>query len=465
MEEKLIATPNFERKEISSSDLIRLLTNPSPDIIQKVDGEEKIVFNRYDIEDEYIILGESIEVNLPLLFDGCIFKSDNSLWIEGLICNESLTFEGCTFSNGIFFQGGTFKKKVSLKYVHTKHIHLSNGTFDEISISAYDIQKIWVSGAKFEKLHIGEHLVNNNIGKLTIFANQNEVGNIVASDQSFDEIYLSGTNKDKSFDFSKIKCNSVSIVSFKNEGSLNFYGIEPKDLNNTNRYFQIINSTLNNVQFHRAYFSHYKELIIINSFITESIFITCLWSNNIRALYGPGYGTFEKSLEDGRKISSVETFAIKEAYRQLKISMSAHSDRIQENKFYAEELNFYNRTLKWTAPWKNQFWDKIVLHLSKMFSDYGQSFSKPLFWLLLGHLILFWGALLLNGFLPLHISLFNPKASAFKDAFEKYFIYINPLRRLETSLSGYLILVDLSMRIWSSYMIYNLIRASRRFIS
>ncbi len=456
---------NSTNKTISSKELRRLLKNPSEDIIKYSDEESTIILEGYVIEDEYIILDDSIKIDLRLTFRNCTFNCEKSLFIDGLVCNEYVTFEGCSFSDGIFFQGGTFKKEVCLKYVYLKHIHLSHGTFDKISISGYNIQKIWVSGAKFESLYIGEYLVGDNIGELTIFASLNEVGNIVVKEQSFDKIYLSGTNKDKKFDFSKIKCNTVSITNFTNEGFLNFYGIEPKNLTNNERYFQIINSNLEKVQFYRAFFSQYKELIIIDSFITDSLFIGCLWDNNIRALWGPGYGSFEKSLETGRKITRSETVAIKEAYRQLKISMSKHSDKIQENKFYAEELNFHNKTLKWEKPWNNQFWDKLILHWSKVFSDYGQSFIKPLFWLLFGHLTLFFAALLLKGFAPLHISLCNPTAEGFKNAFEKYFIYINPLRKLETSLSGYLIILDLLMRIWSSYMIYNLIRASRRFIS
>ena len=104
----------------------------------------------------------------------------------------------------------------------------------------------------------------------------------------------------------------------------------------------------------------------------------------------------------------------------------------------------------------------MILCFSKIFSNYGQSFKKPLCYLLFGHFILFIIAIKLNGFDSLQLSV-SPTWKAFEDAFEKFFIYINPLRK-DSSLSGYLIVLDLLMRIWSSYMIYNLIRASRRFI-
>lgn len=452
-------------KIYSAEELRAFLRNPPKELIKEEYGTSSIVISGLRFEDKYLTLDDTVTVNLPLKFEGCTFKSDNFFFIEGLTCNKSLTFEGCTISDTIYFNSGTFKEEVLIKSVHVKKVQLSHCTFNKVSISGYDIDEVRMSGTKFESLHIGEYLVGDNINKLIIFAKEDETGDIFVNDQGFDNISLYGSNKGKQINFSKVRCNNVSITNFKNEGSLNFYGIEPKDMNNDKRYFQITNSNLDKVQFYRALFSQYKELIIIDSFITDTLFIGCKWSNNVRAVNGPGYGTFEDSLKNGRKTTPKEIVLIKEAYRQLKISMSKHSDKIQEHKFYSEELNFHNQTLTWGKPWKNQFWDKLILIWSKTFSDNGQSFIKPLYWLLFGHYLLFILALLFNGFNPLHISLCEPTASGFKEAFEKFFIYINPLRRVETSFSGYLILLDLLMRIWSSYMIYNIIRASRRFIS
>jgi len=69
------------------------------------------------------------------------------------------------------------------------------------------------------------------------------------------------------------------------------------------------------------------------------------------------------------------------------------------------------------------------------------------------------------GLYPLQVNWNNPTSQGFKMASEQYFIYINPFRKLEISFSGYLVVVDLLMRVWSSYMLYNIIRASRRFIN
>lgn len=451
--------------KISSKELTALLRNPTNEIL-KIKGENKtILLEGYEIEDEHITLYEDVQLSFPLTFKNCRFKSENIIFIDGMICNKELTFDTCSFSNSLFFQSGVFKKEILLMYsdLENNKIHLAYCNFEKISISCYNVKEVWFSGGKFESLRIGDHLHGDNIKKLTIFTKLNEVGDIYVSEQNFEKIFLSGTNKDREFNFSKIKCNDISINDFKNEGSLNFYGIEPKQI--AVGYFQIVNSNLDNAQFYRASFSDYKELIIIDSFITDTLFLGCKWSKNVRAIHGPDTLSFDKSLKSGRKISHNETTAIREAYRQLKISMSNHSDKIQENRFYSQELIFYNKTLNWGKPWEDTFWDKVVLHWSKFFSDYGQSFIRPLIWLLLGHLVMFFIAILLHGFEPLYISISNASEEAFRETFEKYFLYINPLRKLETTLPGYLIVLDLLMRIWSSYMIYNIIRASRRFIS
>lgn len=223
------STSNSKDKVLSEKELRAILKKPPNEFIKEEYGERSILIDGYTIEDERLILDDSVTVNLPLTFHGCTIKSDKLFFISGLTCNESLTFEGCTISDCIYFDSGNFKD-VIIKHVHVKSIHLTGCTFGKVSISGYDIDDIWVSGAKFESLHIGEHLVGDNISKLVIFAREDETGDIIVSEQSFDEISLYGINKGKRISFAKLKCNNISITDFKNEGILNFYGIEPKDL-------------------------------------------------------------------------------------------------------------------------------------------------------------------------------------------------------------------------------------------
>lgn len=118
---------------------------------------------------------------------------------------------------------------------------------------------------------------------------------------------------------------------------------------------------------------------------------------------------------------------------------------------------------KRSLNWELNLGTYLVILFSEVFSNFGQSIKRPLFGLLLGHLILFI-FLLQNGFFD-HL-IINEIAINYSPvtAFEYYFKLINPLRRNEIPITGYLAIIDIIMRIWSSYMIFNLVRATRRFI-
>jgi hypothetical protein len=442
------------RKILSQKELIDILNNPPQEFIK---GDKKttqlILIEDYTIEKD-LEINLKTTLNFKLKFKNCIFKTS---LIFSFISNQILILDGCEMSDVIF--GGVLTKGIILKLCKVETIYL-NTPSEEIRISDCNIKEL-----NTNKVSDNLNIADTNIKKISIDNDEDKSGKIFIKDCCFDGISLKGTNKGREIRFENIKCNDIFICNFKNEGSLKFFGLEPKSENNDRPYFEIFNSNLEKVEFYRTSFSKYKELIIIDSFITDTLFIGCEWGNNVRALQTKSQKLECIPKDERKKINTEESIAIKEAYRQLKVSMSKISDKIQEHKFYSEELNYYNKSLPWGCICKNQFWDKLILFGSKYFSDYGQSFFKPLIWLLVGHFVFFIIAICFNGFATLHLSISEPTCRGFEEAFEKFFIYINPLRKVDTSFSGYLIIIDLLMRIWSSYMIYNLIRASRRFIS
>lgn len=452
-------------KILSTKQLNQLIENPPKEYIQ---DNGILILEGFTVIDNHINFNEVINWKYRIYFRKCIFESPNFMSISYVKSKGSINFHDCKFPSFVLINDGGFEDGIVIDQMETESLFLTRLNFNKAVISNSTIGYVYIQGCKFENLNLGapsdsKDLKENKVKKLDIYSKEGETGNISISGQEFEKILLKGSNRDKEITFQNIKSNSITIKNFTNNGSLKFYEVTPKI--NENGYFQIINSNLGQAQFFKALFSNFQELIIIDSFITDCLFISCSWSNNIRALIGPRNIENQNSLKIERKITPKEIVGIKEAYRQLKISMSKHSDKIEELKFYSQELTFHNKTLSWVKPWKNQFWDKAILFFSRTFSDYGQSFVKPLFWLIFGHYILFSIAFFNNGFYPLQISFSEPTNIGFKNAFEYFFIYINPLRSMEISFSGYLIVIDFLMRIWSSYMIYSLIRASRRFIS
>lgn len=102
------AVLNDSSKRISSGELNQLLANPPKEIIAYSGEESTIVIDGYTIEDENIIFDETLIIKLRLKFQNCNFKSEYSIWVDGIVCNDYVTFEGCSFSGGIHFRTGIF---------------------------------------------------------------------------------------------------------------------------------------------------------------------------------------------------------------------------------------------------------------------------------------------------------------------------------------------------------------------
>ena len=105
---------------------------------------------------------------------------------------------------------------------------------------------------------------------------------------------------------------------------------------------------------------------------------------------------------------------------------------------------------------------KIILYLSFLTSNYGQSLRRPILTLILINGILF-SILNINlnfGFMPrrlIHIA-------DIENTIAKFLWFMNPLHRNDPELKGLPLIIDIFIRMISSYCIYNIIRASRRFI-
>lgn len=453
---------NGGRKTISTEKLIELLKDPTDEVKEG----NKIVLVDYHIKDKNIFLNEEITINPGISFRNCFFESQYPVYFGNFNFNSEIVFKECFLPNGVQFEGGVFKKKIEFNQCTLGDINLFGGVFTKIEIKWCEIKQIWINGVNFKEFYIGGSSGSGwPIESITINYDPDTTGDITIIDQEFEEIHVSGINNKRKISFKNVKSDSITFSNFTNNGELRFYDVGPKDPKCDKKYFKIIQSNLGFAQFYRVLFASYKYLIIKDSLILKGTYINCEWSNNIRAFSIPEKDTDEDSTPKMKEADHDEINAIKEAYRQLKIAVANQDDKILEKKFYAKEMTFYNKSLKCKRFWRNEFWDKMILCMSKCFSDYGQSFIKPLVWLLGVHFILFLLALVLHGFDSLHISFLNPKLDGFEKAFVKYFIYINPFRSLETTLPGYLIIIDLAMRMWSSYMIYNLVRASRRFIS
>jgi len=474
----------FNNMEQVSSQIIRqVFTQQNGQVTSKFIIREagRVKFQGYIFEDDMVV---DYVISPGILFEDCTFKG-NVLFAAWAKVKGVLLFIRCKFLSNIEFAGGEYNSYVTFEDCENaeSHIDFKSGSYQkEVRIERGNISNLNFFGGQFSEVVIGAYAHETFIKNIFLSCSR-----ITGSFSFFRvigfEFNLRGIlSKDSYIDVSESIYKHFSIYEFSNLGRLRFGNISFKELaissssfNKVKEFldpiilddapkfstFYIQKSVLDNVEFFSVDFKSFEVVSIRESSLNNIIVSNVTWPEKI----------FHFRLEskiDNRlpftklPLTSKDYLLIKENYRQLKYALSKQGDLVNEHYFHGLEMRAYNQSLP--VQKLNNIGAKLILNLSYITSDYGQSIGRPFWSLLIGHLLFFTLALALNGFSPLHFSFENPTWEGFRVAFEKFFIYINPLRRTEASLSGYLIIIDLCMRIWASFMIYNIIRASRRFI-
>ncbi len=105
--------------------------------------------------------------------------------------------------------------------------------------------------------------------------------------------------------------------------------------------------------------------------------------------------------------------------------------------------------------------DKFILFISWLFSDHGQSFARPIVWLIGVHLLLFLIAVGINYNEYYFTTAHDWSATA--EFIGSYLHLLNPVHKLPENASGGMLIIDFLMRFFSAFFIYHIIRASRKF--
>jgi len=128
---------------------------------------------------------------------------------------------------------------------------------------------------------------------------------------------------------------------------------------------EIKNSILNNMKFINCDFSEAEGIEIENSSLTRVEFINVDW----------GKITEKRIYSDPKKPEKA-----RDVYRQIKLALDNQKDYINANAFYALEMRAYEKVLK-QKSWKSHFQEKLVFIIHKISSNFGQSWIKPLLWI------------------------------------------------------------------------------------
>ncbi len=226
-------------------------------------------------------------------------------------------------------------------------------------------------------------------------------------------------------------------------------------------------SSFENARFHNVNFSN-ASIRLLNSSLSGCELINVEWPRN--------YELYEYSRDlngkNTREILNV-LWPMKECYRQLKVLSLDQHNKIDALSFQMHELKIYWKIVD-IKFWNDFKWrdvgNWVVLGTNRLFSDFGQSFGRPLLWLLIVHSLLFY--LLITtfnlGIRPEpNFSLWS--SDAFIAGLGMYLNLISPVHSSEITnqLTSDAIpifgSIDFLMRFFNGLFIYYIIRASRKF--
>lgn len=415
--------------------------------------------NGIDISNKTISGSLSINLNFPFNFENCIFQNNFSFF--GNKISEDINFRRCDFTRDISFIDFTALKRITFLDCNIQGQFVISAEINKLLCYSTPINDLIINSSTISEIELGGKELSR-LNSVSIL-NANKISKIQFANLEIRKINFSVlANETEIFNCS---LNSICLNKVRNSGNLKLLNCKSLSISNKMSHFIITESNLGKAEFFQFDFSSFDEVNIINSVLNECLFVNTTWANNIKTYAGDQMDLYLKdriSIRQGKKIDNTETIHQlknkREVYKQIKYALSKQGDYVNEQLFHTLEMNTYNKILPWTY---NNISTKTILYLSSVTSLYGQSLLRPVIFLVLINSILI---SLINFDNNLH---FIPiEQISFKDILKptsQLFWYSNPFHKAE-EFKGIQIILDTLIRIVSSYSIYNIIRATRRFI-
>jgi hypothetical protein len=405
-----------------------------------------------------------VTVENKIFTESFLHQGTAGITFKNCVFNEKMSLLACTPGSDIFIMNCVFKKEIFFGEIVSEQriVFLDcsleeNAIFSDLQVSRLELNLRYAKHIIFgEKSRIGEIQIGgkdrNKYGKIYLPAS---VGTkrIEINHAEIDDLYMPNSTLECELAVVNSNLTTLTLDNFRNDGTLKFLNCKAGQAADAS--ILINQSNLGKAEFFRFDFSNFSKVNFTNSVIYESIFVNCVWSRmNIASEvvhFSPALNTAEES--EDRSLAQNK----RDVYKQIKTAFAKQGDYVQEQFFHGLEMNQYYRSLSY----KNDFWTKIILRLSYVTSDYGQSLARPVVSILAVNLLLFFVMFVLHS--TGYDSVDFTKPGNYVNTVASLLNFMNPLHKTD-NLSGGPFIVDSVSRVFSSYMIYNIIRSTRRFV-
>lgn len=395
---------------------------------------------------------ESLIGNMSLISNE--FKDWVKLW--NVECTNNLTLNNNRFEktfnieacriDGLFIHGDTFDKKIILE----------NRDTSGAGKKAF-LKELYITEAKFvEGFHCNG--LGESIEKITLPLTPSFQGLLKFEGWKAKNVYISGVNQNLKLLFKRMFFGFFVINDFTNYSDISLDKCKALDKNCT---FNLSDCDLGSTKFNEFAFDSFGAIRIDNATLDKIKLTTNTWFEDNVLQVGNGTQTKQEEFKSKREI-----------YRQIKQALKSNGNQIDSLIFQAKELSAFRDEQKNSG---NYNWaDRVIMSVSQA-NDFGLNWSKPA-------KIVFWVTLLLyialvpylSDKISYEIALcpedFKRAWQAFLSESGVFWQLFNPVRQMKATYgddvsSGWIYFFDLIHRIFLGIMIFQIVKAFRKFVS
>lgn len=409
-----------------------------------------------DINLSNSIFKETIRIE-SLIGEISLIKNEfnDSVMFWNVECSFSLTTNYNLFKDTFKIDGSRIKSFSLIGDTFEKKAELENRDLSDNGLTTY-LSKLYISEAIFI-----EGFEFNGLGKdieeiklpLTAISN----GVLKFEGWKVDKIILSGINQNLKLLFKRTSFRFFMINDFTNYSDISFdkcKGFGECTLN-------LSDCDLGSTKFNEFEFDSFLEIRIDNVTLDKINPTSSHWFKDEVLKIGDGNQTKDRELKRKREV-----------YRQIKQALKNNGNQIDSLNFQSRELSTYKKEMDLDND--RTFGDVIIMWISQT-NDFGLNWIKPLW-------IIFWVTVFTYLIILPGISnkiLFSPSLSkidisqtlnVFFNNLKTLWNLFNPVRRFEltfgeTVQSDWIYFIDLIQRIFLGIMIFQVIKAFRKFVS
>ena len=273
---------------------------------------------------------------------------ENKLYFNFLIYFKSIHFECCLFNGDMDFNN-------KIKLYKTKHKLVGKKTF---------IKKSQIPCLDIKSINIDKLIINSCVFK----------GRFILNNLNSKSINCIKTVFHKKVELKKSKINKINLIDTNFNGIIDTYGSKFNKFYCEKCIFQKF-AAFEGCEFGR------EECLFDPVVFKYSTFLNFVTFRNSKFYSGLNldFANFDGEV-NFLNININDKGTTKETYRVIKSYFDQAKNYIEANKYFAKEKNKHMQSLDYFST---HFFEKLILHLNKCISNFGQSYMRPLLLMIL----------------------------------------------------------------------------------